>query len=140
MAEKKGRELPGLDALPQPSSGAQFRLLHIERVSLPHPYCITPKHVVFASDHRGGILDREAIRGAEKVGAECDICKKGARRGRPVLSIDEHTEQVSLFVEVPQNHDLNAVPGLHAYLVSIKDKAVALGIEGFAFPVGAVSK
>ncbi len=126
--------------LPQPPTGAVFSLLKVEHVPMPHPYCITPKHVAVASDHWCGMLGKEAIRDAEERGAQCDICRKLARKrrwpgpGAPVLSYDEHENPLTVFVRVPQNSDLNAVPGLHAYLLSIKEQSTKLGIDGFAFP------
>ena len=118
-----------LDQLPPVPEGAPFRLLKLERVGMPHPYCITPKHVAHASDHFSGMLTADAIRDAEKHGARCDICKKQGKR----LSYEEHENPLTLFVAVPQNKDLNAVPGLHAYLLAVKN--AELGVEGFAFPL-----
>lgn len=118
-----------LDQLPPVPDGSPFRLEKVERVGMPHPYCITPKHVAHASDHFGGMLTADAIRDAEKHGARCDIC----RVRRLTLSFDEHENPLTLFISVPQNKDLNAVPGLHAYLLQVKN--AGLGLEGFAFPL-----
>ncbi len=119
--------------LPQPPKSAVFRLSQVKQVFLPHPYCIGTKHVVVASDHFGGMLTEDTIRDAEKRGAKCSTCRRGE-----VLPYDEHESQVALYIEVPQNRDLNAVSGLHAYLLSIKEQATKSGIEGFAFPVAKV--
>ena len=105
-----------------------FRLLKVENVMFPHPYCVTSKHVEYASDHGGGILSEAAIKGAERHGAKCGV--RGCN-----LSYQRHETSLTLFVEVPQHRDLNAVEGLHAYLLSIKEQATSLGIQGFAFPV-----
>lgn len=117
--------------LPQPPEGATFSLKEVRSITAPHPYCITPKHVAWASDHWSGMLGKEAIRDAEKNGARCDICAKGHNG---ILTIDEHVTSLGLFILVPQNRDLNAVPGLHKYLFDNKAAFVAVGIEGFAFP------
>lgn len=122
-----------LDQVPAPPEGAVFRLKKLDTVSIPHPYMITPRHVSWASDHWGGMLGKEAIRDAEKHGAECGICRdKQHRDGSRILSIDEHESSLTLFIVVPQNRDLNSVTGLHAYLLKLKE--ANLGIEGFAFP------
>lgn len=118
-----------LDQLPPVPEGSAFRLVKIERVGMPHPYCLTPKHVAHASDHFCGVLTAESIRDAEKHGARCDICKQ---RGEN-LSYEQHESPLTLFLAVPQNKDLNAVPGLHAYLLAVKK--AELGVEGFAFPL-----
>ena len=110
--------------LPLPPEGSCFSLKDVRKVSVPHPFMITPAHVTFASK-RGGILDEHNIRHS---GAPCGM--KGCQ-----VKFSEHKTQVVAVVEVPQNRDLNAVEGLHAYLLSIKDKATELGIEGFAFPI-----
>ena len=120
-----------LSELPQPPAGSSFGLVEVKTVSMPHPYCITPKHVAYASDHYSGILSKDAIRDAERAGACCDICRKS---GNGILSIDEHSNPLTLFIRVPQNNNLNALEGLHAYLYSNKAAFEKVGIEGFAFP------
>jgi hypothetical protein len=119
-----------MSKLPQPPQGSVFSLRKVETVSLPHPYCITPKHVAWAADHFGGMLSKDAIRDAEKHGAQCDICRVRHER----LTIDQHESQMTLFVQVPDNQDLNAIPGLHKYLFENKATFEAAGIQGFAFP------
>jgi hypothetical protein len=114
-----------LSDLPALQEDAVFSLQKIEKVSLPHPYCIGTKHVVYASDNYSGRLGEDAIRDAEKHGAHCEM--KGCN-----LSYDEHESPLTLFIRVPQNKDLNTIPGLHAYLLAVKE--ANLGIEGFAFP------
>jgi hypothetical protein len=116
-----------LTQITKPPEGAAFQVRRIHTFSIPHPYCITGKHVVIASDSHGGILDVSAIEDAERRGAKCGI--RGCR-----LSYRDHTVQKALVIVVPKVEDLNAIPGLHAYLLSIKEQATALGIEGFAFP------
>ena len=104
----------------------------IDTVGVPHPYCITPKHVAHASDHFHGMLGIEAVESAEKAGAVCDICKQGKRKhGQPILPYAEHKQ--ALLVEVNDERDLNKIPELHAYLLGIKAQAEADGYVGFAF-------
>lgn len=122
---------PALTDLPPVPPGAVFKLDKVAAITIPHPYMITPRHVSWAADHWGGMLSADAIRDAEKKnGAMCDICRA---RGQS-LTYDQHETQTTLFIIVPQNTDLNAVPGLHAYLWQHKDRFISLGIDGFAFP------
>lgn len=125
-------QLPKLSELPQPPKGVVFSLQRVDKISLPHPYCITPRHVAWAADHFGGSLSADAIRDAEKHGARCDIC---AKSNRGILPYDQHETQTTLFVKVPQNRDLNNIPGLHQYLFQNKQTFIDKGIGGFAFPV-----
>jgi len=117
--------------VPQPNADSVFKLQKIDTISFPHPYCITPKHVAYASDHCSGMLGREAIVEAEKRGACCDICRTS---GNGILSFEQHETNLTLFIVVPQNKDLNAVPGLPNYLFSNKQTFIDLGVQGFAFP------
>jgi len=114
-------------AFPAPPEGSTFRLRECKKISAPHPYMIGVGHVVHASDKFNGRLGVEAIESAERKGIHCQW--RGCQ-----LSYKEHTNDMTLIIEVDQNSDLNAVPGLHAYLVAIKAQAEALGVKGFAFP------
>lgn len=69
------KPLPTLDQMPPVPPGVSFSLKKIEKISIPHPYCIAPGHVAEAANHWGGMLGVEAIRAAEKKGIYCDICK-----------------------------------------------------------------
>lgn len=123
-----------LKQIPKPDV-PHIRVIEIRKISVPHPYCITPKHIAYASDHYYGILNKSAIEEAEKHGAKCDICRKINRKyGKPIVPYDEHITQKTLFIEVPQNRDLNAIEGLNAYLMKIKPTLESLNIEGIAFP------
>lgn len=42
----------------------------IDTIGVPHPYCIGPKHVGWASDHWNGMLGKDAILDAEEHGAK----------------------------------------------------------------------
>ncbi len=103
-------------------STKQFKV--VDTIGIPHPYCITPKHVAYASDHWGGMLGKDAIRESEEHGARCDICK-----GK--LSFDEHKQ--ALLVQVSDDRELKDIPELKDYLLSIKGMATKDKMEGFAF-------
>lgn len=126
-----------LDRLPTPMPGLPFALQKIEDVILPHPYCITPKHLAYADSM---YLDAAAIKRAETRGAQCDICRQLVKRRQQsaVLAYSEHESQKTLFIAVNDNRDLNAIDGLHDYLLQIKPVAESLGIQGFAFPMSKV--
>jgi hypothetical protein len=102
----------------------------VDTIGVPHPYCITPKHVATASDKFMGMLGREAIIQAEEDGAMCDICNKASRReGKKILSYDEHKQALLLSCkeEIKDNKEL------HKFLMSIKEMAIKDSFEGFAF-------
>mgnify|MGYP001588866557 CR=1 FL=1 len=119
-----------ISAFPSPPEGAVFRLRECKTIHVPHPYCISAAHVEHASDKFCGMLGRDAIESAERHGIKCYICK-----GK--YSYAEHKAEQTLVITVPDNRDLNAIPGLHAYLLSIKLLAESLGITGFTFPTAA---
>jgi len=96
----------------------------IDTIGVPHPYCITPKHVSWASDKFNGMLNTNAIKDAEKHGARCDICK-----GK--LKYEEHEQ--AILVEVDDERELKDIPELKDYLLSIKERAEKDGFAGFAF-------
>jgi hypothetical protein len=120
-------ETLNIAAFPQPPEGSTFRLRECKKIAVPHPYVIGAGHVGIASDKFGGRLGIPAIEAAERKGIGCQW--RGCQ-----LSHKEHTNDLTLFIEVESNSNLNSIPGLHAYLVSIKAQAEALGVKGFAFP------
>lgn len=115
-----------LEQIPKPPKNSSFYPTKIDTVILPHPYCITPKHIEYSN----GILDEISIERAERMGARCGICVKDFNN--KILSYKEHESLVTLFIAVPQNKDLNLIEGLHDYLLEIKE--MNLEIDGFAFP------
>lgn len=128
MSEKEDKYKEELKEIPE-AENKNIQLVKIEDVAMPHLYCITPKHLEYSDSMH---LD---IAGAEKKGAVCEICREANRKnGAKILKYDEHETSKTLFIRVPQNRDLNAIEGLHAYLLSIKPIASKLGITGFAFP------
>ena len=108
-----------------------IKVLEVKKILLPHPYCITPKHLTGKSMY----LNKETIRDAEKSnGAVCDICRQLVKQGKQekIFSVDEHKEELILFLEVPKG-DLNSILGLKEYLLKIKPTLVKLKIDGVAF-------
>lgn len=100
----------------------------LDTIGVPHPYCIHPGHVAYASDHHFGMLTKECIIEAEKHGAKCGIC-----RGQ--LSFEKHEQ--ALLVAVKSGVDLHDPNnGLKEYLLSIKEMATTDGFVGFAFKEG----
>lgn len=131
-----------LAKLPPVPEGAKFRVVGTDTFNhQPHPFCITPRHIAYAADHCGGMLTTDAIRNSH---APCGM----GRRGSPILgedpcnlSIDEHTHETAIVVVVPNDvKDLNAIEGLHAWLVAAKPVAEAEKIDGFMFPSEAQSE
>jgi len=98
----------------------------IDSIGVPHPYCITPRHVVYASDNNCGMLTTDSIQEAEEHGARCGICK-----GK--LSYSEHEHALLISCKKDPQTDENAKEELHAYLLKLKDKAEEDGYAGFAF-------
>lgn len=93
----------------------------IDVLIAPHPFCITHHHVAYAHDHHCGMLTPEAV---DESGAPCGV--PGCQ-----LKFSQH-EKV-LLLEVASNEDLKNVPGLHEYLLEIKEMATKDGYAGFAF-------
>jgi len=99
----------------------------LDSIGVPHPYCITPKHVAVAADHHCGILGKEAIVDAEERGARCGICK-----GKLAYAEHEQALLVECNVEI-KGADGKAVLELQAYLLKIKAQAERDHYAGFAF-------
>jgi hypothetical protein len=103
----------------------------IESVNFkPHPYCIDTAHVVYASDHCGGILDDQAIRDAERYGhAHCGM--RGCR-----LPYDQHTSDRVAFVKLLRNVTQEEA---RSYLLSVSDfveknpREFGHKLDGFVF-------
>jgi len=99
----------------------------IDTIGVPHPYCITPKHMY----GDGMYMDAERIRTAEKENnAVCDICRKiQLKDGTAILSYDDHKQ--ALLVNCKE--DIKDNKELHKYLLSIKDICIKDKFEGVAF-------
>lgn len=104
-------------------STEKFRIK--DTIGVPHTYCVGPKHVVWASDHWGGMLGDSAIKDGESKG-KCHCEVKGC-----TLSYEEHEQ--ALLVAVKDERQLNDIPELKEYLLSIKDQREKDGFAGFAF-------
>jgi hypothetical protein len=111
-----------------PDGNTTFEI--IDTLGVPHPYCVTPKHVAYASDHCSGILSKDAIRAAEKEGAACDICRK---KGEGILTVDEHGTALLVGVYDKDNRELNDMPELQEWLKPLCAVAEKDGFVGFAF-------
>jgi hypothetical protein len=98
-----------------------------DTIGVPHPYCITDKHVTLAADNFSGILSKEAIENAEKHGAKCGICK-----GKLSFAQHEQALLVECRVDMKQE-DGSANPELHAYLLKCKEMCEQDKYAGFAF-------
>lgn len=85
-----------------------------DTIAVPHPYCITPRHI----PNGGGILNESTIEDAERRGAKCCICK-----GK--LPFSEHKQ--AILVAVRFEGELKDTPGLKEYLLSIKEMALKGG-------------
>ena len=99
----------------------------IDTIDYPHSYCITHKHVEYASDNFNGMLGDEAINKFESVQNKgcCGFKNCG-------LTLGEHKS--ALLVQINSTEpDLNKIPGLNEYLLSCKEQAIIDNIEGFAF-------
>lgn len=96
----------------------------IDIISIPHPYCITEKHVSFASNYWRGILSKESILEAEG--------KKKARCGMKNCNLDYGQHEQALLINCKTENKEE----LHRYLCLIKDMAIKDGFAGFAFKKG----
>lgn len=120
------------------SENGNFRI--IDQIGVPHPYCITPKHLEFSE---GMYLDiegaerrsREAHPNDSRKWAVCDICKKiNKKKGSPILSYEEHKQALVVECDVEiSTEDNKMIPELQKYLLSIKEKAEKEHYAGFSF-------
>ena len=110
----------------------------IDTIGVPHPYCITEKHVAVASEHFSGRLGEEAIKSAEKG----RVCERDGRRVEVRarcgvkgcnLSYEEHKQAllVSCKADIHVGDEVN--PELKGMLEANVDEATANGYAGFAF-------
>lgn len=130
MAEKENKS--EFDIYGTSASG-NFKV--INSIGVPHPYCITSKHVCIASDNFNGILNENAIREAEEEGAICDTCRILVKTGKQdaILSFDEHKTALIIECKKDVKIDKEAQNECTKWLLKIKDLAEKNNIEGFAF-------
>ena len=101
----------------------------IDTIGVPHPYMITDKHVSYCADNWNGMLGKECILEGEKL----KKCKCGWKNC--ALTYEEHEQ--ALVVECITEQEISEIQeDLHAYLLSVKDMAIADGYAGFSFIQG----
>ena len=115
------------------STKNNFRI--IDQIGVPHPYCITPKHLEYCDT---GILDDYSIKKAEEKGASCGTKFRGG--GKCNLSYEKHEQ--ALLVECKEdmkkgkpdkNGKVKMNTELNKWLIKIKTKATKKGFVGFSF-------
>ena len=91
-----------------------------DTIGVPHPYCVTPKHLEYSE---GMYLD---IEGAEKRGAKCGMkdCN---------LTYEEHEIALIIECDVDVKEDDVARQELKEYLLKIKPLAERDKYTGFVF-------
>jgi len=103
----------------------------VDSIGVPHPYCITPKHLEYCESM---YLNAESIARAESKGAKCDICRKLNRKyGNPILSYAEHKQALLIECKTEIQTETKNNPELKAYLLKIKELTEKHGFEGWAF-------
>lgn len=108
----------------------------------PHPYCITPKHVGYASDHHSGMLGDTAIEALEKnegrgcCGMYTDGRGKWSSNRTAIFNLrctalyHEHTSCTSLFIQLKRDATKQEV---HEALLGLNPIVEAEKIEGYTF-------
>jgi hypothetical protein len=99
------------------------RIVKVANHTTPHPFVIGPRHVAYASDHRGGILDEAAI-SASGVPCQAHGCR---------LPFEKHITETGAHVEITRRVREAELAG---WLTSLKPWAERNGIDGFAFVRG----
>jgi len=92
----------------------------IGTIGVPHPFCITEKHVVHAADNYSSLLGKDAIENLEKIKQQSTCGVKGC-----ALMYDEHEQALAVHCKVKDNGLLEE------YLKSIVDLCEADGYAGF---------
>ena len=63
----------------------------VDTIAVPHPYCLTPKHIQEAADNFGGIMGEAAMQSADDKGIYCYTCRSiNKRHGDPILTFKQH--------------------------------------------------
>ena len=104
----------------------------IDTIGVPHPYCITPRHML--PDHM--FMNADTIREAEKTNdAACDICRQNHRRdySKSILTYDQH--ETALLVACYKDPKSNETLGkeLQNFMLKCKPFCEADKYAGFAF-------
>lgn len=107
------------------SSNNNFKV--VDTIGVPHPYCISPKHLQYNDSM---YLGSEQIIKMEKDhdNVRCDICLNNHDHDK-ILLFEEHKQ--ALLVECKA--DIKNNDDLKEYLLSIKDLADKNNFVGFAF-------
>lgn len=110
-------QLEALRALPLPK-GAAFSIKEVTTVNhKPHPYTIGLQHIRESS----GVIGSDLCRRVPCAYPDCSVPYEG------------HTSETAAVVEVSTDAELKDVPHLQEFLVTIKEKAAAAGVDGFVF-------
>lgn len=108
-----------------------------DTIGVPHPYCITPKHVAVAADQFGGMLHAEAIEAAEKQGAHCGW----GTRGYCTLPYSRHEQALLIECKLALESQQGQGTELHKYLLACKAKLDPPDeYAGFAFVPAQVTR
>ena len=106
----------------------------IDTIGVPHPYCLTPKHVAHASDKFNGMLGKEAIASAEKEGIYCYTCREINRKfGDPILKADQHEHSLLVACYKDMNESKKLKNEMKVYLLSVKEMCEKDGYAGITF-------
>ena len=89
----------------------------IDTIGVPHPFCITPRHVAYAADHCGGRLN-------EKAASKHPCGMKGCN-----LTYEMH--ETALLIAC--HKDIKNNEELKSYLLKIVAEAESNNYAGFAF-------
>ena len=105
----------------------------IDTIAVPHPYCLTPKHVVEAADNFGGIMGEAAMQSADDKGIYCYSCRTNNRRhGDPILKYKQH--ELALLVACYENmEEVKFKKEVQHYLKSIAKMVEEDKYAGFTF-------
>jgi hypothetical protein len=99
-----------------------FKVLSIDNVNhKPHPYCIGPKHLKYASDRHSNVLSEDVIREGEKKGVYCAV--PGC-----TLDYDEHTSNTVMMIQLVRHAHTDEVQELLNKVNKVID---GTGIEGY---------
>ena len=99
-----------------------------DTIVVPHPFCITPKHITAAQPF-GGMLGREAIEALEKKTGKASCGMRGC-----TLRYAEHEQALLVACKTElKDAEGKAVPELHAYLLKCKPACEEDHYAGFAF-------
>ena len=134
-----------LDKIPKPKT-KDFELVEITRINhRPHPYCITPQHIAYASDNYSGMLGEYAIVEAEKNGkASCGMYSNESGRWmnrrtfeynrKCTATYHEHiSDKVLAIRALVTGKEIKELDGIQEYLKSIQSKLLELKVDGIIF-------